>query len=223
MKRTLASIAVAASLAVSSNVQAQGIPVIDVSSLAQMVLTVEQLKSQLTQMRTLYNSTVGSRGLSGLINNPLLRSYLPSDVNSVLSMVGTGASGDLAGLSRQILANNAVLTPDQISLLHGTNKSVLSKQRDEAASQSAAAQAAFKAASERFSSLQVLIDSIDGQTDPKAIQDLQARIQAEQVMMQNENAKLQALASASVAQKQLNEQRAREEAIRFIDTKPPRF
>ncbi|MDF3883104.1 P-type DNA transfer protein VirB5 [Cupriavidus basilensis] len=223
MKRTLAALATVAALGCTVNAHAGGIPVIDVAAIAQMVEQMVYLKGQLDQMKSLYNSTIGSRGLGGLINNPQARSYLPSDVNGVLTTVQTGKSGDLVGLARQILGQNSVLNTKQLGALSGNNQTKINDQRGQAAAQSAAAQLAFKAASERFDTLQVLVDSIDAQTDPKAIQDLQARIQAEQVMLQNENAKLQALASATAAQKQLNEQRSREEAVRFINTDPPRF
>lgn len=222
MKRTLVSLAAAVAFSVG-NAQASGIPVVDAASIAQAVMQLEQLQSQLQQMKQLYNSTVGSRGFSGLINNPALRSYLPGDVNTILNAVSAGASGDLSGLAKQIVAASSVLTPEQMASLTGTSRTVITNQRNSAASQKAAADTAFKAASDRFATLQALIDAIDGATDQKAIQDLTARINAEQVMMQNENAKLQSLASAAAAQKQMNEQRSREEALRFIDTKPPRF
>ena len=49
---------------------------------------------------------------------------------------------------------------------------------------------ALQVSSERFASLQQLIDAIPTATDPKAILDLQARIAAEQAMLQNEQTKL---------------------------------
>lgn len=223
MKRTLIALATASTVLLATNSQATGIPVIDAAAIAQMVEQLVFLKNQLDQMKSTYNSTIGSRGLGGLINNPQVRAYLPSDVNGVLTMVQMGKSGDLVGLAKQILGQNSVLSYKQLATLSTDNQTKITDQRNQAATQSAAAQMAFKAASDRFDTLQVLVDSIDAQTDPKAIQDLQARIQAEQVMLQNENAKLNAMASAAVAQRQVNEQRSREEAVRYINTAPPRF
>jgi len=48
----------------------------------------------------------------------------------------------------------------------------------------------YNQASQRFSSIQVLLDKVNAAPDQKDIADLQARIQAEQVMMQNESTKL---------------------------------
>ena len=55
---------------------------------------------------------------------------------------------------------------------------------------------ALEVTSERFASLQQLIDAIPGATDPKAVLDLQARIAAEQAMLQNEQTKLMVLYQA---------------------------
>ena len=140
MKRTLAALATVAALGCTVNAHAGGIPVIDVAAIAQMVEQMVYLKGQLDQMKSLYNSTIGSRGLGGLINNPQARSYLPSDVNGVLTTVQTGKSGDLVGLARQILGQNSVLNTKQLGALSGNNQTKINDQRGQAAAQSAAAQ-----------------------------------------------------------------------------------
>jgi type IV secretion system protein VirB5 len=221
MKYLVTAVAVSTILAAGA-AGAQGIPVYDNTSFLQLVQSVTQLKAQLTQLESTYNAMTGSRGMGGLINNPAARQYLPADYQSVLSSVSTGA-GDLSSLAKQILSNNSVLSTDQLSALSPENQKWVNQQRNQAASQGAAAQMAFQQASQRFSTLQTLIDSINSQTDPKAIQDLQARIQAESVMLQNERAKLDSMASANAVQQQLDEQREREQALRFINTKPPSF
>jgi len=56
----------------------------------------------------------------------------------------------------------------------------------------------------------VLLDRVNSAPDAKDIADLQGRIQAEQVMMQNEANKLQMLAQLASAQRDLQIQQARE-------------
>jgi len=61
--------------------------------------------------------------------------------------------------------------------------------------------------------LQQLIDRIASAQDPKAIQDLQARIQAEQNMLTNEQTKLQALYQIAKADETSRSQRTREQIV----------
>ena len=221
MKHLVIAVALS-TIFVAGTASAQGIPVYDNTSFIQLVQSVMQLKAQLTQLENTFNAQNGSRGLGGMINNPAARKYLPSDYQSVLSSVSLG-SGDLSGLAKQILSKNSMLSATQLAALSPSAQQIINQQRNQSSSQGAASQMAFQQASQRFTTLQTLIDSIDSQTDPKAIQDLQARIQAESVMMQNERAKLDAMASANTIQRQLDEQRDREKEVQFINTKPPSF
>ena len=67
--------------------------------------------------------------------------------------------------------------------------------------------------SNRFASLQQLINAIGSAPDQKSVLDLQARIGAEGVMLQNEQAKLQVLYQGMLAQQWATEQQARELAV----------
>jgi type IV secretion system protein VirB5 len=68
-------------------------------------------------------------------------------------------------------------------------------------------------ASGRFSSLQTLISTIGSAGDQKGILDLQARINAELGMLQNEQTKLQELTQSTLAQESVLRQQALEMAI----------
>ena len=70
--------------------------------------------------------------------------------------------------------------------------------------------------SARFEAIQTLINAIPRAEDEKAILDLQARIQAEQGMLENENSKLHVLYEAAQSQEQTARQRADEQAIQDI-------
>jgi type IV secretion system protein VirB5 len=67
--------------------------------------------------------------------------------------------------------------------------------------------------SQRFASIQTLISAIPTATDEKGILDLQARIQAEQAMLQNENSKLHVMYEAAQSQAQTQQSRTDEQAI----------
>jgi len=77
-------------------------------------------------------------------------------------------------------------------------------------------QQALSTTSARFASLQQLIAAIPRATDQKASLDLQARISAEQTMLQNDEIKLGVLYQLARADDQAIDQRAREQAITDI-------
>jgi type IV secretion system protein VirB5 len=77
-------------------------------------------------------------------------------------------------------------------------------------------QGAYQNTSQRFLALQQLINSIGTANDPKAIQDLQARIQAEQNMLTNEQTKLQSLYQVAQSEELARKQRVRERSAADI-------
>ena len=74
----------------------------------------------------------------------------------------------------------------------------------------ATSEESYKQASNRISSIQTLLDKVNDVSDEKDVLDLQARIQAEQVMVQNENVKLTALSQLQQSQRDLAYQQAAE-------------
>jgi type IV secretion system protein VirB5 len=143
------------------------------------------------------------------------RNYLPMNWPQVLAATN-GTSGSYGALSSNIQSSmnaNAVLTPAAVAALSPAERNVLQAQRQNTALMQAVSQQAVVATSTRFSTLQPLITSIGTASDPKAILDLQARIAAEQAMLQNDQSKLQALYQATQAQDAANRARAAEQAI----------
>ena len=66
--------------------------------------------------------------------------------------------------------------------------------------------------SKRFDRIATLMQRIDSATDPKAIADLQARIQIEQTMLQNELIRAQAMNAMIVNQREVDYQAAQQRA-----------
>jgi type IV secretion system protein VirB5 len=112
-----------------------------------------------------------------------------------------------------LMQANAVLTPAQVSALSPAEQSQLLAARQSAAMLQTISSEALATTSARFASLQQLINAIPTATDQKGILDLQARIQAEQAMLQNESTKLNTLYQASQAEELIRRQRASEQAI----------
>ena len=194
--RKIAGVALAATVGLSQPAMAGGIPVIDVSSLTQQILQVqhmlnqiEQLKSQLVTANKVLDSMSGVRGLGNVIDSAY-DTAVNVDPDQVLSDAGIrganehGLSGDVADLYDSGNQNTA-------TWLGQSQKSL-------------------EQAQERFSELTGLVAEVNNSPDQKDILDLQARIGAEQVMLQNEMAKLSMLRSQAEANQALHAQRVQQ-------------
>ena len=195
--------------------------VIDVGAIVQMVQEVatlaQQLKTaenQLLQAQAEFKAITGSRGMENVLSGAN-RNYLPSDATQLLAAVGqTGSALSAFSMSVQnLMQANAVLTPAQVAALSPTQQAQLMAARQSAATLTAVSGQALGTTSARFASIQQLIGAIPSASDQKGILDLQARIQVEQGMLQNESTKLQTLYQLSQAQEWTRQQRLREQAI----------
>ena len=146
---------------------------------------------------------------------PQTRNYLPTNWQGLIATLN-GLSGSYGALSAQLnstLSANAILTPAQLSRLSPQEQAQLQSSRNSAALMQATSQQALQASSQRFTSLQQLINAIPTATDQKGALDLQARIAAEQAMLQNEQTKIQTLNQALQADDRARQQRAQELSI----------
>lgn len=220
MRKKLLCLALSATLGLPSVGRAQ-FAVIDVGAIVQMVQEVatlaQQLKTaenQLLQAQQEFQAITGGRGMEGLLSG-VNRNYLPSDSAQLLAAVGQTGSALSAFSSgvRNLMQTNAVLSPAQVAALSPTQQAQLMAARQSAATLTAVSSQALSTTSARFASIQQLIGAIPSAADQKGILDLQARIQAEQGMLQNESTKLNTLYQLSQAQELTRQQRLREQAI----------
>lgn len=224
MKKTIAAVMIASAFA-SSTASATGIPVVTIASdidrmmnqvenIAKYIEQIDQLKAQLKQAQQMFNSMNGVRGMAQLLNNPAARQYLPKDASTLYGLATN--SGQFAGLSGSL---NAIKQAAQIAKPSDMQNSeaggILEQHQNLLASMQATAEASFNAAGQRFDQLQKLIDTVDLANDPKAAQDLQNRIQAEQVMMQNETTKLSMMMQLQAIQEKQIEQQSRERTAKM--------
>lgn len=185
--------------------------VVDVGAIAQLIQEVQQMEqalqvaqNQLGQAQQAYQSITGGRGMERLLSGTV-RNYLPSNWDQL--------STSLAGPIQATVKANAVLTGAQWAALSPSEQQQLSAARSNAALLQVAAQQAYATTSSRFTSVQQLISAISGASDQKGILDLQARIQAEQGMLQNDQTKLQVLFQLVQAQELSRRQQTREQAM----------
>jgi len=175
-----------------------------------------QMQNQFNQLKSTYDSMNGSRGMADLVNNPAARQYLPANYQDILSS-GYGSWASIRSASKIMGIEDTTLSPT----------SDVAKAFESAARQASLNRATmedgYNQASQRFDSIQVLLDKINAAPEQKDIADLQARIQAEQVMMQNENTKLAMLGQLAQAQRDLGNQRAMEIGMKATRGDVPRF
>jgi type IV secretion system protein VirB5 len=195
--------------------------VIDVASVTQLVSEVKTLQQQLSttqadlaQAQASYRSTVGDRGMEQLLAGTP-RNYLPTTWSGVQG-ASQGAGGSYPALSADVsaaLSANAVLSAQRIASLSPAASQQLQAERQSVALLQALSHQGLATTSNRFVSLQQMIDAIGRAGDQKSALDLQARIGAEVLMLQNEQTKLQLLYQGALAQQWGNEQSARERAV----------
>ena len=195
--------------------------VIDVASVTQLVSEVRTLQQQLAtaqaglaQAQAAYQSTTGGRGMEQLLSGTV-RNYLPPDWSGLQRAFQGGGSGytALSADFNTALTANAILSAQQLAdVSPAANQQLLADRRSVALLQAVSHQA-LATASNRFESLQQLIDALARAGDQKSILDLQARIAAEAGMLQNEQTKLQVLYQSAQAERWANEQRNRERIV----------
>lgn len=222
LKKLLGAFALTFGMAAGNPAHA-GIPVIDGANLAQAIQQVmawaqqyQQMVEQIEQMQQAYNNLNGVRNMGSLVNNQASRKYLPDDYQTILSN-GVGQWEAIRDAARKfdMATSSLAASSDAAQAFEQVAK--------QAAINRAGAEEAYKMASQRFSDIQVLLDRVNSAPDAKDIADLQGRIQAEQVMMQNEANKLQMLAQLASAQRDLQSQQAREISMKALKGSPPRF
>ena len=191
-----------------------------VASLGQLVQQAQTLAQQLAAARAQlataqaqYQSQIGNRGMQTLLAGTV-RNYLPTQWTQVSSLLQGGSGyGALAASFEGNLQANAALSPVQLQTLSNDERAQILNARQPVALLQALSQDALANASGRFAAIQQLIDAIPAAVDQKGILDLQARISAEQGMLQNEQTKLQVLYQMAIGQEWAARQREREQVV----------
>lgn len=232
MKRFLNIFALVIGLC-GSNSAFAGIPVIDASNLAQQIQQVvswgqqlQQMAAQLQQMESTFNSLNGVRGMANLVNDVNLRKYLPSDWQQTMNLMNNNG-GQFAGISGSISAIKAAAKIADIADTGLDPNSSAGKafqaSQNQAALNRALGEEGYRQASSRIDSIQQLLDKVNNAPDQKDMLDLQGRIQAEQAMLQNEQIKLALMTQLQQAQRDLQQQQAREISMKSGKGGVPRF
>ena len=223
MKKLFGVVALVMGLFTGSQAYA-GIPVIDVANLAQAIQQVtawaqqyQQMEQQFQQLQQQYAAITGGRGFSQFMNDPSFqaaRRTLPQDAQNVLSLMnGTGSYGNFASSINSIKQATSSLTDSDFG--SPTAAAQYDADLNRAATNNALSIQAYTDATQRLANLEGMIGQISQTNDPKAISELQARISAENGIIQNEHAKLQAMQMLMASEQQLQQVQARQTSIKM--------
>jgi type IV secretion system protein VirB5 len=218
---TRLKVAAAVLIAVSGgNVRAQGIPVIDVANLVQTILQVlndvteiSNQVQQIQQLQTQVDSINGIRNLGQVFNNPMLKNYVPAEAYTYLNAVNTSGYSGLNATAKAL--RDAGMVYNCMDLAGGARtdcQAALAQPYQ----QKGLLQDAMKSASGRLSQINALMDQINGTSDQKAIQEVQARIGAENALLAHEVSQVQMLQGMADSEERIARSRERERQYQML-------
>jgi type IV secretion system protein VirB5 len=211
MRKRLGCVLAVAGILVAAGARAQGVPVFDSSTFAQMVLSLTVLREHLNRAQETYSALNGVRGLGDVLYNPALRQYLPPDWTRVYDDAMGGAYEGISGTLGAIrVAERLTGTVEE------QQARIVARGRTTAVTDKAVGVHAFGGARARLAQIEGLMGQINRTRDPKGIQELQARIAVEQAAVQHETTKLQLVAMLQRAEERLVEQQKSDLAQRIL-------
>ena len=215
-------IVVAALLTVTATAShAQGIPVIDIANLVQTVQQVvndltkinNQIQ-QITQLQTQITSMNGMRMLGTVANNPSLRNYVPANAYTVVNAITSSGYGGLNSTAKGL--RDAGMIYNCLDLA-GAARTACQAALAQPYQNKGLLQDAMTAASGRLAKISALMGQIDATTDQKAVQEIQARIGAENALLAHEASQVQMLQGMADSEERIARSRDRERQYEMLN------
>lgn len=192
---------------------AGGIPTVDplqiaatqaanAEQISKWVTQIEQMRTQVEQMKGVWNTLKGGRGMANIMQEDLARQYLPEDYWPVADAIrkGSGDWGGISGRVSDIVRANQFKSCAQLNSDPGLRRQCEVRWR-ELAMQKEIGDIGYKKASQNIENLQKYISRINASSDLKELSEVSARIQVEQVRLQNEQIKLATIEKMELAQR----------------------
>ena len=204
-----------------SNVRAQGIPVIDVANLVQSVeqvlddaTAIENQVQQIRQLQSQLQSINGLRNLGQVFNNPLLRNYVPSEAYTFVNAVDTGGYSGLRGTAKALRDAGMIYNcMDRADDARTSCQATLAQPYQ----QKGLLQDAMKSAAGRLAQINALMDQINGTPDQKSVQEIQARIGAENALLAHEMTQIQMLQGMADSEERIARSQERERQNQMLE------
>lgn len=191
----------------------QGIPVIDssniaaqaaqhIESIAKYVEQISTLKAQLERARQQFEAMTGSRNLGDIFSDPDIRKALPEDVRALFD----NTSQTYASLKGSI---DRIQKEEQLTGSYVADQKRITQRVDDLATRTKALlEQAQEGQVKRLAQVDQLQAQINQATDPKAIAELQARLQVENANILVDQVRADLLSRQLNAEKELIEKQA---------------
>lgn len=194
--------------------------VIDFANLTQALQQVtawqkqfQQMTEQQSQLKQQYAAATGSRGLGNYASDPRLQATVPADVLQLYDALQRQGAAGLSSGARALREQSKIYDCDQRQ-----GEDLLNCQRllNGLAQHQALLRNALRLTSERAAQVQTLQQTINSTSDPKSIAELQARLQAEAIQVNNDANRLQLMQHLAEAADRAAEQAVRETTLRSL-------
>ncbi|MGC3940889.1 type IV secretion system protein [Roseobacter sp. EG26] len=208
-------------LTLSSPAYAGGVPVIDTTAIANAKATfakeLAQMVKELEEAKRLYDAVNGLTEMADIVdalNDLKVRELLGPDAMSIASAleVNIDALGDLSGTANEFLDHTRVTAADVSA--EDFYRQELDRIGARSARDAAVGDRIVRSADDRLAGLERLRQAIGTVSTQKEINALQARLQVESAMLQNDTNRIQGLAMLQEAQSEVESQRQREVELR---------
>lgn len=220
LKRLAAAACVVAAAFGTTPARATGIPVIDVANLIQTIQQVlnditeiQNQVQQITQLQDQLNSINGFRNLGQIFNSPLLRNYVPAEAYTFVNAVNTGGYSGLTGTSKALRDAGMVYNCMDLA---GAERTRCQATLAAPYQTKGLLQDAMKSAAGRLAQINALMGQINATADQKAVQEIQARIGAENALLAHEMSQVQMLQGMADSEERIARSRDRERQYQML-------
>jgi type IV secretion system protein VirB5 len=215
------ALAAAATFGVTTSAHAQGIPVIDIANLVQTILQVlnditdaaNQIE-QLTQLEDQIRSINGTRNLGNILNDPALANYVPAEAYTSFNALNASGYAGLSTTARSLRDSGMVYNCLD---LNGAARTTCQAALATPYQHKGMLQDAMRAAGGRLRQINSLMDQINSTGDQKAVQEIQARIGAENALLAHEVSQVQMLQGMADSEERIARSRERERQYQMLN------
>ncbi|PZP28021.1 MAG: type VI secretion protein [Roseateles depolymerans] len=208
-------------IAGANSAHASGIPVIDIANLVQTIqqvlddvtLITNQVQ-QIQQMQAQLTSINGVRNLGNVFNSTALMNYVPPKAFEALHAIDASGYAGLGTTARSL--RDAAMVYNCLDLA-GDARTRCQATLAQPYQHKGLLQDAMTRASGRLGQIQALMNQINATTDPKSIQELQARIGAENALLAHEQSQVQMLQGMAESEERIARSRDRERQYEMLN------
>ena len=211
----LAAFAAGATMLCASAPARAGIPVIDVAAIAQAVQDVlngiAQIENQYQQILGLQqqiSAISNARSLGDVLNNPALQNYVPREASTMVRSLESGGYGTLGGATK--ILRDAQMTYNCLDVDDAGKRTQCQSSLAKPYQQKAFMEDALSKARDRVAQINNLMRRAGTTIDQKEIQEVTARIGAENALLQHEVSQIELMRGLAEADQRVAESRARE-------------